>query len=259
MNCREVRKWMSPYLDSELGQTKTFEVSEHLRTCARCAARFEAERGVDERMRERLAEPAESLPADVWSHVTRDITTPAWLRRLHQARAQLAVAACVIVVLVGAALVWLPVPRNRPPWVVAQLAVEAPGHRPFVGSVAGSVAAVRMLRNGFGLQLRMEPLVVGPQQHYDLQLIGAAPRSDGHGREFLEVRLNCCGKPVMLLLARLGGGELPEPFDAAPLGGNGLASRLDDLNIATMQTDTFVALAASPHPVGDILDRLTAV
>ena len=44
MNCQEARRFISPYLDSELGQTKTFEVSEHLSECESCRRRFEQER-----------------------------------------------------------------------------------------------------------------------------------------------------------------------------------------------------------------------
>ena len=43
MNCKEARRWMSPYIDSELGKTKTFEISEHLRYCPACAERFAAD------------------------------------------------------------------------------------------------------------------------------------------------------------------------------------------------------------------------
>ena len=65
MKCHEARKWTSPYLDSELGQTKTYEISEHLQQCEACAKRFEGEGRVDEMIRDRI-EP-ERMPDEVWA------------------------------------------------------------------------------------------------------------------------------------------------------------------------------------------------
>ena len=40
MKCHDARKWISPYIDSELDPTKTFELSQHLENCESCKTRF---------------------------------------------------------------------------------------------------------------------------------------------------------------------------------------------------------------------------
>jgi anti-sigma factor RsiW len=50
MKCAEVRKFVRLYLDSELDAKNSFEVEQHLESCAECAGLFEAEKKFDERL-----------------------------------------------------------------------------------------------------------------------------------------------------------------------------------------------------------------
>jgi anti-sigma factor RsiW len=50
MKCAEVRKLVRLYLDSELDAKNSFEVEQHLESCAECAGLFEAEKKFDERL-----------------------------------------------------------------------------------------------------------------------------------------------------------------------------------------------------------------
>src|SRR5437762_12839347 len=50
MKCAEVRKFVRLYLDSELDSKHSFEVEQHLESCAECAGLFEAEKKFDERL-----------------------------------------------------------------------------------------------------------------------------------------------------------------------------------------------------------------
>ena len=50
MKCAEVRKFVRLYLDSELDAKHSFEVEQHLESCAECAGLFEAEKKFDERL-----------------------------------------------------------------------------------------------------------------------------------------------------------------------------------------------------------------
>jgi anti-sigma factor RsiW len=50
MKCGEVRKFVRLYLDSELDAKHSFEVEQHLESCAECAGLFQAERKFDERL-----------------------------------------------------------------------------------------------------------------------------------------------------------------------------------------------------------------
>jgi len=50
MKCAEVRKFVRLYLDSELDARNSFEVEQHLESCAECAGLFEAEKKFDDRL-----------------------------------------------------------------------------------------------------------------------------------------------------------------------------------------------------------------
>jgi len=50
MKCAEVRKFVRLYLDSELDAKHSFEVEQHLESCAECAGLFEAEKKFDQRL-----------------------------------------------------------------------------------------------------------------------------------------------------------------------------------------------------------------
>lgn len=50
MKCAEVRKFVRLYLDSELDAKHSFEVEQHLESCAECAGLFEAEKKFDVRL-----------------------------------------------------------------------------------------------------------------------------------------------------------------------------------------------------------------
>jgi anti-sigma factor RsiW len=54
MKCAEVRKFVRLYLDSELEAKESFEVEQHLQSCAECAGLFEAEKKFDGRLRQFL-------------------------------------------------------------------------------------------------------------------------------------------------------------------------------------------------------------
>lgn len=50
MKCAEARKFVRLYLDSELDAKNSFEVEQHLESCAECAGLFEAEKKFDDRL-----------------------------------------------------------------------------------------------------------------------------------------------------------------------------------------------------------------
>ncbi len=50
MKCAEARNFVRLYLDSELGTKESFEVEQHLESCAECAGLFEAEKKFDGRL-----------------------------------------------------------------------------------------------------------------------------------------------------------------------------------------------------------------
>lgn len=207
MNCNDARKWISPYLDSELGKTKTFEVTEHLRNCSACAERFAQEQQVDETVRSRLSSPV--MPEDQWADFRRALTMPSWFRRLRSPQG-LALAACLAIAVVSTA-VGLRTEKAALPAIANRFLVESPDNHPFPPSSPGRVSIADTLRTEFGL--RFASLAdMAAKGHHDFELISASRKTDDEGHAYLEVRLNCCGRPVLLALARPVGGELPDVF-----------------------------------------------
>ena len=57
MKCRDALRHLSPYIDSELDATRTYEISRHLIACPTCSKRFEEEETLERAIAERLREP----------------------------------------------------------------------------------------------------------------------------------------------------------------------------------------------------------
>jgi len=97
MSCDEIRRWISPYLDSELDPHTNFEIAQHLEACAACRQVFEAERRLEASMAASLVtDPQTQTAWDRAMHrvLVGDVVRP---RRWHVAVA----AAAVFVLLVG--------------------------------------------------------------------------------------------------------------------------------------------------------------
>ncbi len=259
MNCKEARKWLSPYLDSELGSTKTFEVSEHLRHCPGCTTRFNAERRADDMIQTSLRPPA--MPAELWSTVSRDVATPFWFRTfpLRFGAVGLALAACLAIVYVGTAVLQPRQQPETPPWLVSRLLGETAGEpdlsddlQPLKGPSVDSDRAAELLQTQYQLEL-----VTAAAEPHDLHLISASQRTDEAGREYLEVRLKCCGQPVLLALTRSTDGKLPSVFsDLPPTPAQGERQILDGVHIASRDVGDLRAIVASRHVVGHIVENL---
>lgn len=57
MRCEDARKYLSPYLDSELDPKTSFDIAQHLEKCDACRARFEAEKELESRLVDNLKKP----------------------------------------------------------------------------------------------------------------------------------------------------------------------------------------------------------
>ncbi len=252
MNCKEAGKWISPYLDSELGQTKTFDVSEHLRSCSKCAARFSAERSTDELTRSRL--PRETMPPELWAQVARNVSAPLWVRRL-RAHPGLAIAACLAIVLTAVPLLQLMRHTQGNPWIVNRFVAEAADGQPFTATQADRAFAERLLREEFKMHLAVSPALQAAG-HNDFQLVSAVKRTDDAGRTFIELRLNCCGQPVLLALALAAGAELPAPFEGVAVSEGKFVKTISGVNLVATDVSGVVVLAASRHDVAQIAENL---
>jgi anti-sigma factor RsiW len=105
MRCAEARNLLSLYLDSELDSKDSFEVEQHLESCAECAGLFEAEKKSHERVGRFLrgGQPTRAL----WEKIEAQIV-PSCSRRI-KALWPLALAALLVI---AAGVILLTRPRN---------------------------------------------------------------------------------------------------------------------------------------------------
>jgi hypothetical protein len=244
MNCQEARRWISPYLDSELGHTKTFEVSEHLSVCDACRRRFEQERFVDLLLTERLRE----VPAMDWEGIEQQALRP---RRVmfRVGLSTLALAACVVF----AVVLWrgfLGPPNVADEWVVDAYRQAAPNHAAFQADEAvEEIKLASLTRETLGFDVTMLPQT-GPGKHHVRKLIAVNERRLADGTPYIEVQLNCCGRPVLLVLARQSDAsrfgrvaKLARPDSASYAQGAG------NMKVAAQTDGELLVLAASQHPL----------
>ncbi len=52
MDCKDIQKLLSPFIDNELGAQDSFAVAEHLETCPSCLHEMEAMRDLDEQLKQ---------------------------------------------------------------------------------------------------------------------------------------------------------------------------------------------------------------
>jgi len=79
MECKDIRKLLSPFVDNELGAQDTFTVAEHLEDCAPCQREMEALRRFDQRLRVAGHVPLEGLD-EVRGNILALFSPWAWAR-----------------------------------------------------------------------------------------------------------------------------------------------------------------------------------
>ncbi len=249
MNCREVRRWLSPYLDSELGKTKTFEVSEHLRQCEVCATRFERERRVDASMVEQLSSNVSGMD---FGAMLREAAKPKRSLVRSWGLGAMGMAACL------ALIAWIAVGSSPGrssavgDWIASEFVSVAPDAKAFVRVSGDSVDLLGKVKSTLGVSLVMKSIAEAFPGHA-VEVVSVAERGTGGALHYVEVRLNCCGEPVLLAFAarnemrRLG--VLPEGVETGSIRRHDSSG----LNLAMWATDELVLVAASHHSVANIV------
>lgn len=203
MDCQTARKWLSPYLDSELETAKTFEITEHLRTCEGCRRRFDAERQVDDMMRDRLGR--ESMPPPLWSQLRREVNRAHMLQKLRPI-GFVALAACLVI---AAMLFVMPGRGGRDSQFPEVFAGQ---WKPYVNEslppdhVLQGTAIAAALRNDYGLAYSTDK---GDTHGHPVHVIGARRVMFGN-QPAMELRVTCCGRlAVITMLHKWDAAKLP--------------------------------------------------
>jgi len=256
MNCREARRWLSPYLDSEIDATETFEISEHLRGCETCQERFERERTIDRLLVTKLQ--SEEMPADCWNAIQRQVfsaTRRRWIGRW----SPLALAACLAVILSVTSAYLLRPAEPVGAWAVRRFVNASPDNDMFGPvAVASSSVAVElsdMSRAVLRRQVSMERASEVKPGH-KMELVRVTRRRDADGVELMEVRLNCCGQPVLMTFAPADQpGRMADVVSALARAPR-VSRQQDGVNVAGWQVGDVVVLAVSRHPVEQLIDAV---
>ncbi len=246
MNCKQVRRLISPYLDSELSRTETFEICEHLRHCPDCAARFERERAAEQLIRQKLLETR--MPDDLWRTIRRDLGRPSWSRRGRYAWA-LGLAASLLLLALGS-LLW-PVGRARnslPPVIREYRTVAA--RTDAAHATGGLNQLTSLLQRTFGDSVTLDLSHPAPG-HGGLRLASAQSRTDSAGRRYVEAELVCCGQPVLVVLGEMRNGP-PEILRDLPLEKPDVEESFNGVRVHTRASGSLAAAVVSRHPVWHI-------
>ena len=257
MRCPETRKWISPYLDSELDPTKTFEVSQHLESCAPCRARFEKERRADELIGAALRREESFVN---WAAIERQILAPA--RRVIQIRPKwlLAAAACVAIILIIPG-VWpgSTVAAHPAQWAVDELHTLSPDCLPFPegrGCTADEINEIAAAALDCRLVI---PIIDGRLAGHAVTIIQRNMRTCDAGTDRVAIRLNCCGKPVLLIVGKCSQRGIMKDIAAAleKAGGDYTherSSHSTTYNVRAIKKGKYIVLAVSTHKVDHLVE-----
>ncbi len=256
MQCQEARKWISPYLDSELDPTKTFEVSQHLESCASCRERFEKEGRADELIGAALRREESFVD---WPAIERHILAPA--RRVIPIRPKwlLAAAACVAFILLSLSDWSQPTAASPAQWAVDELHTLSPDCLPFPedrGCTTDEIneTAATALDCRLGI-----PIIDGRLGDHPVTLVQKNKRTCAAGTDRIEIQLNCCGYPVLLIVGKCDQSGIMKGIAAAlekaggDYSGEG-SSHSTKYHVRAMKKGEYVVLAVSTHMVDHLVD-----
>lgn len=271
MNCQECRRWWSPYLDSELDATKTFEICEHLRVCESCRLRFDREAEIDGLTRDRLC-AGDEMPDAMWAVIRRDVRNPR-RQSFRLFGMPLAMAASIALIFVAGFMFY----RDGDPPAAGPGAIADAGSTrsvvdllreasPQLAAFSPSPAAdcnerlSKLARDALGVSVSLS------QEHsmgHDVQIVDVCVRTDETGARYLELRVNCCGKPALVAMSRRQDRpivrEIKEACDRCAGSGDAPPSVLDGVAVQTVERDgVIIAAAAGVDPQHKHVEALLA-
>lgn len=262
MGCKDVRNWISLYLDSELDSSKTFEVSQHLERCDVCRTRFEQEVRADQLIAGRLKK---SRPWFDWSSLERSLLAPPRRWFPLKPRWMLAAAACVVFVLLGLSEWSSRSLANPAKWAIDELHELCPNGEPLASPTAKVCRAedvealVRRLVNG---DLDIRPILDGHVGGHPVELVAAFEKTCAQGMGRLQIHLNCCGKPVLLTIAlETHLGKLTPVRDRLPRDSDAqvdstVEAHSEVYNVSARKLGDCVVVAVSPHSVAHLVSNI---
>lgn len=271
MRCCDARAWMSAYLDSELDAGTTFKVSCHLECCEACCERFASESSADASIAGELRRVA--MPDALWSDLCCSVTGPR--RRVHGGWLVFAatiLAAGALVIVTDERTASAPDRSAEDPAETARAAQAAEGvRRDFIrtaradGTWVTDDGAPWVEVDGAGVGLI--PLLDGSSLDLTAVEVGHATRlisirrTQVEGREVMDVRLECCGEPVLLRVARAPGDDrevesdsgMARPSVERAVTADPKIADAGAAQVAARRVGEWSVIGASRHPIDHVL------
>lgn len=242
MRCDEVRRYLGPYLDSELDAKTSFEMARHLEACEECRARLDAEDHLERAIAGELRRPEPGDDA-LWER--------ARARAERQRRRAWVWAAALLVGLAGASGIFWSTLRSSASLsdVLLQdyLKFQA-GRSPLEVSSADAATVERYFKDKMGMALSVVPEVG------EMKLEGGRKCSlRGAPTAFLVYR---CGEE-RVSLAIFNADQL-DRFPSAIVGEEPRAEERGELRVATLRSGWKVVCATGAAPLEDLLELCAA-
>lgn len=195
MRCQDYRKYLSPYIDSELDARTCADITEHLSVCGACSRLFSQEQEVERRLVKGLQR--EKMPEEYWRAVVKRLSAYDYAEP-RRVRLAWLVPAAVMPVL-AMVLVWVFVWGRTPD---ADLLTK-----PLL-ELHGKYQSQEIASQGLSWPQGFEGLTVlknlpqsGVIGGHDVQLIGSQPCYIKNVKG-AHVMYSCCNTPVSIFILR---------------------------------------------------------
>lgn len=252
MKCHDARRWISPYIDSELDPTKTFELSQHLEDCEACKTRFDREALADGLIAKSLQRQESFVD---WSAIEKEILAPPRRRIPLRPKWLLAAAASIAFLLVSLGDWSGPTLAG---WAAEELHQLRPGDEPFSDGPGCTLADIAALVSEVLDRRVSMPASDGLPDEHAVTLTKASRTTTAAGLDRVRVQLNCCGHPVLVIIGRYRDhGPLAELTADIDSGGQqyhaDIVAHSLTYNVGAAKKGDYIVIAVSPHEVDHLV------
>jgi hypothetical protein len=253
MRCEELRKYLSPYIDSELDATVCTAVVDHLAQCQSCNQRFNQEQEIERLLSERLRK--EGMPDAFWKAVLAKLDTSKNIRISRYSIKWLvpAVVIPVLAIVLSVVFLWVKVPER--------------GLIPVVQDIHG-----RYLKE----EISLGPEVSWPEEFKRVSLLSWLPQSgefEGHQFRLIGVRpcdindtkaaycvYECCRIPVSIFVLRKEDlHNFPQARNMLEKNRGSVTLSRRGMNLGMIDLGEVVICGISSHPIGSFLETFKRV
>ncbi|MBK8914770.1 MAG: zf-HC2 domain-containing protein [Phycisphaerales bacterium] len=257
MTCAEAIALLSRHLDCELNEPAADALCEHLDACPACRAAEAEQRRIDAAAARASLDG--TMPADVWNSVSRAVRTDSGetrAPRVIRLQGWAAVAAVVVMAVGGWWISGLMGQGSRDSgalpgsWIVTEYenAVASAGT---FRTVASSQDRVPL----GSFQDMCLDCSAGCKGH-EIRLVSISERICRAGMKMVEVRLTCCGEPVVVKLAPAGCRGRLQDVAAELKRGRPVGYCERGVHVNAQMIGPYVAVSASRHPLSEIWNLL---